>query len=94
MATKLTMAKRQRYTVSGKLRIIQCAKENGNRAAEREFEVSECSVRLWRKSKENLEKIHISMIHVVRCSLYTLIKLIWHESSNPRVYNILRALND
>ena len=57
MASKLTTAKRQSYTVSDKLRIIQFAEQNGNRAAEREFGVSESSVRLWRKSKENLEKM-------------------------------------
>ena len=57
MATKLTTTKRQSYTVSDKLRIIQFAEQNGNRAAEREFGVSESNVRLWRKSKENLEKM-------------------------------------
>ena len=57
MATKLTAGKRQSYTVSDKLRIIQFAEQNGNRAAEREFGVSESNVRLWRKSKENLEKM-------------------------------------
>ena len=57
MASKLTTAKRQSYTVSDKLRIIQFAEQNGNRAAEREFGVSESNVRLWRKSKENLEKM-------------------------------------
>lgn len=57
MSTKLTITKRQSYTVSDKLRIIQFAEQNGNRAAEREFGVSESNVRLWRKSKENLEKM-------------------------------------
>ena len=57
MATKLTTVKRQSYTVSDKLRIIQFAEQHGNRAAEREFGVSESNVRLWRKSKENLEKM-------------------------------------
>ena len=83
-----------RYAVSEKLRIIQFAMQSGNRATERGFGVSDCSVRLSRKSKENLEKMHISMIHVVKCSLFTLIKLIWHDSSILRVYNILRALSD
>ena len=40
MATKLTTVKRQSYTVSEKLRIIQFAEQHGNRAAEREFGVS------------------------------------------------------
>ena len=57
MASKLTTVKRQSYTVSDKLRIIQFAAQNGNRAAEREFGVLESNVRLWRKSKENLEKM-------------------------------------
>ena len=57
MSTKLTITKRQSYTVSDKLRIIQFAEQNGSRAAEREFGVSESNVRLWRKSKENLEKM-------------------------------------
>ena len=57
MASKLTTAKRQSYTISDKLRIIQFAEQNGNRAAEREFGVSESNARLWRKSKENLEKM-------------------------------------
>ena len=39
MATKLTTVKRQSYTVSDKLRIIQFAEQHGNRAAEHfEFE--------------------------------------------------------
>ena len=57
MATKLTGTKRQSYTVSDKLRIINFAEQHGKRAAEREFGVSESNVRLWRKSKENLEKM-------------------------------------
>jgi len=57
MATKLTAGKRQSYTVSNKLRIIQFAEQNSNRAAERVFGVSESNVRLWRKSKGNLEKM-------------------------------------
>ena len=52
MAMKFTSTKRQSYTVSDKLRIIHFAEENGNRAAEREFGVSESNVRLWRKSKQ------------------------------------------
>ena len=57
MTTKLTGTKRQSYTVSDKLRIINFAEQHGNRAAEREFGISESNVRLWRKSKENLEKM-------------------------------------
>jgi len=49
--------KRQSYTVSEKLRIIQFAEQNRNRAAQCEFGVSESNVKLWCKSKENLEKM-------------------------------------
>ncbi|KAM7441280.1 hypothetical protein ABFA07_009680 [Porites harrisoni] len=45
--------KRQSYTTSEKLKIIQFAEEHGNRAAQREFGIAESNVRLWRKSKEN-----------------------------------------
>ena len=48
-----------RYTVSEKLRIIQFAKQNENRPAERGFGVSECSVRLWRKRRELGKDAHI-----------------------------------
>ena len=57
MATILTATKRHSYTVSEKLRIVNFAEQNGNRAAEHEFGVSESNVQLWRKSKENLEKM-------------------------------------
>ena len=42
-----------------RLRIIQFDEQNGNRAAKTEFGVSESNVRLWRKSKENLEKMKL-----------------------------------
>ena len=57
MATKLTGTKRQSYTVSDKLQIINFAEQHGNRAAEREFGVSESNIRLWRRTKENLQKM-------------------------------------
>ena len=57
MATKLTGTKRQSYTVSDKLQIINFAEQHGNRAAKREFGVSESNVRLWRRTKENLQKM-------------------------------------
>ena len=55
MAMELTTGKRQSCTVSDKF--IQLAEQNGNCAAEHEFGVSKSNVRLWRKSKENLEKM-------------------------------------
>ena len=57
MATKLTGTKRQSYTLSDKLRIINFVEQHGNRAVKREFGVSESNVRLWRRTKENLEKM-------------------------------------
>ena len=48
-----------RNTVSEMLRIIQFAKQNENRTAERGFGVSECSVRLWRKRRELGKDAHI-----------------------------------
>ena len=39
------------------LRIVNFAEQHGNRTAEREFRVSESNVRLWRKTKQNLEKM-------------------------------------
>jgi len=57
MATKLTGTKHQSYTVSDKLRFLNFAEQHGNHAAEREFGVSESNVRLWRKGKDNLEKM-------------------------------------
>ena len=54
MATKLTGTKRQSYTVSDKLRIINFAEQHGNHAAEREFGVSESS--LVAKDQGKLEK--------------------------------------
>ena len=49
--------KRQSYTTSEKLKIIKFAEDYGNRAAQREFGIAESNVRLWRKSKENLQKM-------------------------------------
>ena len=57
MATKLTATKRQSYTVSEQPRIVNFAERNENRAAEREFGVSDSNFRLWRSSKENLENM-------------------------------------
>ena len=42
--------------MSDKLRIIDIAEQHGNRT-ERQFGVSESNIKLWRKSKENLEKM-------------------------------------
>ena len=49
--------KRQSYTTSEKLKIIQFGEEHGNRAAQRELGIAESNVRLWCKSKENLQKM-------------------------------------
>ena len=46
--------KRSSYDAAFKLKVIEFAEVNGNRAAEREFSVSEKVVRDWRKMKETL----------------------------------------
>ena len=52
-----TPTKRQSYTVSEKLKIVQFAEQNGNRSAARQFGVGESNVRSWRIWKENLQKM-------------------------------------
>ena len=52
----------QSYTTSEKSKVIQFAEEHGNQAALREFRIAESNVtpqmnHLWRKSKENLQKM-------------------------------------
>ncbi|VDM61267.1 unnamed protein product [Angiostrongylus costaricensis] len=42
------------YSVDEKLEIIEFAKGNGNRAAGREYNVAESSIREWRKNEEKL----------------------------------------
>ena len=49
--------KRQSYTTAEKLKVIQFAEQHGNRSAQREFDIAESNIRLWRRSKENLEKM-------------------------------------
>ena len=51
------VTERQSYMTSEKLKIIQFAQEHGNQAAQREFGIAESNVRLWCKSKENLQKM-------------------------------------
>lgn len=53
----MSQMKRQSYTASEKLKMIAFAEKNGNRAAEREFGISECNMRRWRKNKENLKEM-------------------------------------
>lgn len=45
---------RKSYTAAYKLQIIEFAETNGNRAAERQFGVTESCVRAWRKAKDVL----------------------------------------
>lgn len=52
------MPKRKSYTADFKLQVIKYAKENGNRAAGREFSVGETSVREWRKDETELESMN------------------------------------
>ena len=52
-----TTPKRTIYTAKFKLKVIQFAESNGNRAAGREYDVSEKLVRDWKRCKDMLEKI-------------------------------------
>jgi hypothetical protein len=42
------------YTAGFKLKVIEYAEKHGNRAAGREFTMSEFNVRYWRKQKDAL----------------------------------------
>ena len=46
---------RKAYSAKEKLTIIKYAEEHGNRCAGRQFDVSEASVREWRRKKSQLE---------------------------------------
>ena len=52
------MPKRKSYTAGFKLQVIKFAKEKGNRAAGREFDVGETSAREWRKDEKELKKLN------------------------------------
>ena len=57
MASTGVKRKRSSYDAAFKLKVIEFAEVNGNRAAEREFSVSEKVVRDWRKMKETLSEM-------------------------------------
>ena len=59
VATNLTTEKCQCNTVSDKLQIVKFVRQNGNHAAKHKFGVSESHVRLWQRSKEDLQKISL-----------------------------------
>ena len=65
MATNLTTKKCQGNTVSDKLQIVKFFKQNGNHAAKHKFRVSESHVRLWQRSKEDLQKT--SLLKCANC---------------------------
>ncbi|EYC46190.1 hypothetical protein Y032_0405g879 [Ancylostoma ceylanicum] len=48
----------KQYSVDEKLEIIEFAKGNGNRAAGREYNVAESSIREWRKNEEKLRSVN------------------------------------
>lgn len=54
------MGKYKNYTAAFKLQVIVFAENRGNRAAEREFSVSEKLVRDWRKQKVSLKNTNLS----------------------------------
>ena len=51
------MSKRFSYTTAFKLQVVDFAKTNGNRITARHFGVDESNVRLWKKSKLQLDKM-------------------------------------
>lgn len=54
------MGKYNSYTAGFKLKVIAFAEQHGNRAAERQFSVSEKLVRGWRKIKDKLKDTNVS----------------------------------
>uniref|UniRef100_A0A4X2L5G1 HTH CENPB-type domain-containing protein n=1 Tax=Vombatus ursinus TaxID=29139 RepID=A0A4X2L5G1_VOMUR len=54
------MGKYRNYSAGFKLKVIVFAEQHGNRAAERQFSVSEKLVRDWRKQKDKLENTNLS----------------------------------
>ena len=51
-------AKRNAYTSDFKLRVVAAAEDTSNRAAAREFNVGESSIREWRQMKNELLEIN------------------------------------
>ena len=51
------MSKRFSYTTAFKLQVVDFAETNGNRITARQFGVDESNVRLWKKSKLQLDKM-------------------------------------
>ena len=50
------MPRRQSFTAAFKLKVIQVAEAEGNRAAARKYDIAESNVRRWRADKENLNE--------------------------------------
>ncbi|GFX70297.1 hypothetical protein TNCV_4617341 [Trichonephila clavipes] len=50
-AVKMDPGKRSKHSAVFKIKVIQFAKENGNRAAARMFDIGESSIRKWKKIK-------------------------------------------
>lgn len=80
--TKLTM-KRQSYTVSDKLRIIQFAEKNGNHAAEREFGVSEsnvcCEIFFFKKNGPKIGCVLYMGAHYIILYMYTQVNTVIND---------------
>ncbi|EPB66111.1 hypothetical protein ANCCEY_14798 [Ancylostoma ceylanicum] len=60
----------KQYSVDEKLEIIEFAKGNGNRAAGREYNVAESSIREWRKNEEKLRKEKAKLRLTFRVSMF------------------------
>ena len=49
-------AKRKAYDAAFKLKVIELADKEGNRAAARKFRIDESMVRRWKRQREELEQ--------------------------------------
>lgn len=61
----------QQYSIDEKLEIIDFAKNNGNRAAGREYNVAESSIREWRKNEAKLRYCPYCIV-TKRCAIFQL----------------------
>ena len=82
------MGKYNSYTAGFKLKVVAFAEQHGNRAAERQFSVSEKLVRGWRKIKHELKHTNVSRraFRGAKCGKYPEIDV--------EVFNYVEALRN
>ena len=64
MDERQPVTKKRSYDAAFKLKVVQYAEDNSNRAAARKHQVDERSVRDWRKQKEQLETLPSKKQHL------------------------------